>query len=125
MTTSSILVNKFTFCTKHGDELCNLCSVDHRLTNNVQIEDELNNLEDVFEFGLEERQPINVYAHGAVAAISTEESYECEDHREIDCSQCFNWVHIIQQETQEVAELGSWLERRERWSAVGQFELYR
>ncbi|KAF8637224.1 hypothetical protein AX17_002975 [Amanita inopinata Kibby_2008] len=115
MATPQIVVNDFMFCAEHGDEVCYHCCVDHRLTNNVQIEDELNNLEDVFDFGLEERQSINVFAHGAREALNTEDSFSCSKHRDVDCSNCFNWVDIIAKEAHETAEYGSWLERRSGW----------
>jgi len=55
MSASQIIVNSFTFCERHGDEYCQSCGVDHRLTNNAQVADDLSNLEDVFEIGLEVR----------------------------------------------------------------------
>ncbi|KAF8321898.1 hypothetical protein F5887DRAFT_927752 [Amanita rubescens] len=112
MSTSQIIVNSFTFCERHGDEYCQSCGVDHRLANNAQVADDLSNLEDVFEIGLEERQPINVYARGATAIPDTQGSFECILHGAVNCSMCFNWVAIIEKEAHEAAELGSWLERR-------------
>ncbi|KAF8347225.1 hypothetical protein F5887DRAFT_882262 [Amanita rubescens] len=112
MSTSQIIVNSFTFCERHGDEYCQSCGVDHRLANNAQVADDLSNLEDVFEIGLEERQPINVYARGATAIPDTQGSFECILHGAVNCSMCFNWVTIIEKEAHEAAELGSWLERR-------------
>ena len=52
-TAAQITVNAFAFCAKHGDEFCQPCRVDHRLTNNAQVDNELSNLEDIFEIGLE------------------------------------------------------------------------
>ena len=131
MLTLQIIVNSFTFCATHGDEYCQECGVDHRMTNNAQVEDDLSKLEDVFEIGLEvrgnplliaaavvqvtniqERQPINVYARGATAAVGAQGSFECIIHGAADCSICFSWVMIIEKEAREAAELGSWLERR-------------
>ncbi|KAF8690360.1 hypothetical protein AX14_002976, partial [Amanita brunnescens Koide BX004] len=112
MLTLQIIVNSFTFCATHGDEYCQECGVDHRMTNNARVEDDLSKLEDVFEIGLEERQPINVYARGATAAVGAQGSFECIIHGAADCSICFSWVMIIEKEAREAAELGSWLERR-------------
>ena len=53
MTTAHITVNTFVFCAKHGDEYCQSCCIDHRLTNNARVENELSELEDIFEIGLE------------------------------------------------------------------------
>ncbi|EMD42083.1 hypothetical protein CERSUDRAFT_110632 [Gelatoporia subvermispora B] len=66
----NIVVASFMFCKKHGRELCHdfSCISDHRMTNNV-VED----LDNVFQheiertgFSLDDRNPLNVYALGAV-----------------------------------------------------------
>ncbi|TFK73059.1 hypothetical protein BDN72DRAFT_835392 [Pluteus cervinus] len=108
----NIFVNGFTFCLDHGDELCTRCCCDHRMDNNVRIEKELGDVEELFEHEVEVRQPINAYAHGAVAALSTESAYECETHKAVDCLKCFNWVKIIKQEAEDAEEHGRWLGKR-------------
>ena len=61
---------------------------------------------------LQARQPINAYAHGAVAALKTEESYQCEKHQEVDCDTCFDWVAVIKKEAQAAEEAGRWMTKR-------------
>ncbi|KXN86953.1 hypothetical protein AN958_09450 [Leucoagaricus sp. SymC.cos] len=107
-----ITVNRFTFCAKHGDELCQACCCDHRMSNNVKIEDELKDVEEFLETEVEERQPLNAYGLGAVAALHTEESFQCEKHKTVDCSTCFDWISIIKQEAEEVEESGRWMSKR-------------
>lgn len=115
MSGENIVVNDFMFCLDHGDELCNPCCCDHRMANNVRIEDELGDLSEFVAFEVEERRPINVYALGAVAALYTEESYHCDKHKFVDCGTCFNWVSIIKKEAEAAEEGGRWS------SGVGSF----
>ncbi|TFK19474.1 hypothetical protein FA15DRAFT_682937 [Coprinopsis marcescibilis] len=105
----NIVVNDFMFCADHGDEYCHACCCDHRLTNNIRIEDVLQDDSRFdFEHDLEERQSINAYALGAVAAIQTEDSFECEKHSTVDCERCFDWVEIVTKHAEDVEELGRW-----------------
>ncbi|GLB44393.1 hypothetical protein LshimejAT787_1700200 [Lyophyllum shimeji] len=104
----NIIVNDFMFCLDHGDELCHRCFCDHRLTNNIRIEDDLGDLSEFIAFEIEDRHPINVYALGAVAAVHTEESYQCEKHKSIDCKTCFDWVDIVKKEAEATEEGGRW-----------------
>ncbi|TFK36240.1 hypothetical protein BDQ12DRAFT_687074 [Crucibulum laeve] len=114
--TDNIVVKDFMFCAEHGDEYCHKCCCDHRMGNNVRIEDELGDMSEFFEFEVEERQPINAYAHGAVVAVQTEESYECESHRKVDCEKCFDWVAIIKKEAETIEEEGRWPTARRSWT---------
>ncbi|KAF5347271.1 hypothetical protein D9756_009964 [Leucocoprinus leucothites] len=107
-----IVVNQFKFCAKHGDELCQSCCCDHRMSNNVTIEEELGDMSEFLETEVEERQPLNAYALGAVAALHTEESFQCEKHKSVDCSTCFDWISIIKREAEEVEESGRWMGKR-------------
>ncbi|EAU87884.2 hypothetical protein CC1G_01531 [Coprinopsis cinerea okayama7 len=104
-----IVVNDFMFCAEHGDEYCHACCCDHRLTNNIRIEDELEGVEKFdFELDWEDRQSINVYALGAVADITTEDSFQCEKHETVDCKECFNWVEVVKKHAEAVEEFGRW-----------------
>ena len=50
----NIIVNEFMFCSRHGDEYCHRCGVDHRFANNYQIQHELGDiLEEVDFFNLD------------------------------------------------------------------------
>ena len=56
----NIILNDFMFCSRHGHEYCHRCGVDHRFTNNYQIQDELGNiLEEVDFFDLDVRTRCN------------------------------------------------------------------
>lgn len=57
---------------------------------------------------LQERRPFNAYRLGAIfkpsavkvaiSVVHTEDSYQCEIHKAIDCNKCFDWVKFIKQE---------------------------
>ena len=55
MDIAHILVNAFIFCFEHGDEHCRECFCDHRMCNNISVEDELVNITEFFEFEVEVR----------------------------------------------------------------------
>jgi hypothetical protein len=55
MDTPHILVNAFIFCFEHGDEHCRECFCDHRMCNNIRVEDELVNITEFFEYEVEVR----------------------------------------------------------------------
>jgi hypothetical protein len=38
---NNVEINDFMFCAVHGNEYCNHCACDHRMCNNVRIEDQL------------------------------------------------------------------------------------
>ncbi|KAF9447779.1 hypothetical protein P691DRAFT_801831 [Macrolepiota fuliginosa MF-IS2] len=107
-----IIVHEFMFCAAHGDEYCQRCCCDHRMVNNVTIEEELGDMSEFLGFEVEERQPLNAYVLGAVAALHTEESYQCEKHKTVDCSKCFDWTSIIKREAEEAEEGGRWMSKR-------------
>lgn len=147
-----IVVNQFKFCARHGDELCQTCCCDHRMSNNVMIEEELSHVSEFLETEVEvssefrvvifylrtliygavlciltnvlilvlnnigiprkERQPLNAYALGAFAALHTQESFQCENHKTVDCSTCFDWIFLIKREAEEVEESGRWMSKR-------------
>lgn len=44
----NILVNDFMFCAAHGSEFCLVCFCDHRMCNNIRVEDELSNMSELF-----------------------------------------------------------------------------
>ncbi|KAF8636262.1 hypothetical protein AX16_011032 [Volvariella volvacea WC 439] len=127
----TILVNGFMFCSEHGDEYCHLCGCDHRMSNNVKIEEELEDVVEFLDGEVEVRHPINAYAHGALPAVlSTHDAaYECERHRTIDCPACFNWVEAIKKEAEDAEEHGRWMGKRESWKAMqmgeGEMEVLR
>lgn len=123
---NTIAVNDFFFCAEHGSEYCHTCCCDHRLVNNLRIEDELyggDAADDTghydegcssfeFESDLETRHSINAFALGAQPNLLTPHSFQCEAHRVNDCKQCFNWVEIVKKGVEAAAsEFGEGL----RW----------
>lgn len=82
------------------------------MSNNVTIEEELGDVSEFLETEVEERQPLNAYALGAVAALHTQESFQCEKHKTVDCSACFDWLSLIKREAEEVEESGRWMSKR-------------
>ncbi|GLB44394.1 hypothetical protein LshimejAT787_1700210 [Lyophyllum shimeji] len=90
-----IVVNQFTFCFEHGNELCFACNRDYRSTNNSnsrlrqRLSEKLGHtFEVVYGFDLEERQSINVYAFGVTKAThhrGPRASGSCPDHSKVDC----------------------------------------
>ncbi|KAF7759838.1 hypothetical protein Agabi119p4_11533 [Agaricus bisporus var. burnettii] len=88
------------------------CCCDHRMSNNVTIEEELGHICEFLDCEVEERQPLNAYGQGAIEALHTEESFQCEEHKEVDCKQCFDWVAIIKREAKEREESGRWMSKR-------------
>lgn len=139
-----ITVNQFTFCAEHGDEYCQACCCDHRMSNNVKIDAELHEISEFLDGEVEvstrvpqllcqllclldhviaasnhlyscpqqQRHPLNAFARGAVPAIHTEESFQCEKHKTVDCPGCFDWTLIIKQEAKEADEGGRWMSKR-------------
>jgi len=106
-----IVVNLFTFCFEHGNELCFVCNRDYRSTNNFngnlhrRLSEKLGNaFEVMYGFDLEGRQPINVYAYGVTKAThhrGPRASGSCPDHSKLDCGKCFDWVRLVGSEVTE------------------------
>lgn len=51
----NIIVNDFMFCRDHGFEYCYRCCCDHRMCNNVRVEDELGGIAEATGFDYEVR----------------------------------------------------------------------
>ena len=77
------------------------------MDNNLHLESEWPGVE-FPDFELEERNSLNVYDLGAEPALLTEDSYQCEHHKRVDCKQCFDWVKVIEQEVRVAEERGRW-----------------
>ncbi|KAH9821047.1 hypothetical protein DFH28DRAFT_883865 [Melampsora americana] len=101
----NVVINEFMFCNLHGKELCFECLVDHRLGNNLMIEEELIKsimASDWILSFLKDRKSIEVYKLGATPLIpnnplnqNSDLLYQCLNHQTINCSICFAWVKII------------------------------
>ncbi|EGG01707.1 uncharacterized protein MELLADRAFT_110827 [Melampsora larici-populina 98AG31] len=101
----NIIINEFMFCNSHGKETCQECLVDHRLGNNLILEDDL--IQSIMSFDWVDRKPIEVYKLGVTPLIpnnpvqstihQTQDTtlYQCLNHQTINCSICFNWIQII------------------------------
>lgn len=64
---------------------------------------------------VQDRDSINAYHHGAVATTPNETPVECENHKAVDCKECFNWVKFIRKDALEELHRKSWLEKRKKW----------
>ncbi|KAF8154161.1 hypothetical protein B0H34DRAFT_661959 [Crassisporium funariophilum] len=111
-----LVVNNFGFCVDHGDEFCPQCCCDHRQTNNYQIGDRLQEFSDISGYDVDDRDPINVYVHGATA-VKKKKDYigKCSVHNKVDCGTCFNWAGLIINEAKAGEAQGKWMKKREKY----------
>lgn len=58
-----IIVNEFKFCAQHGDEYCQTCCCDHRMSNNVTIEEELGHICEFLDCEVEVSMEIHSFMH--------------------------------------------------------------
>lgn len=88
----TVTINGFMFCAPHGLEYCHRCFSDYRGTNNVSIEDildeKLTEEELDFKWEGEDREPISIAYQWTLVAKGTP---GCIEHEKIACQQCFNW----------------------------------
>ncbi|KAI8089934.1 uncharacterized protein BX664DRAFT_298014 [Halteromyces radiatus] len=97
----TVTLNGFSFCARHGLELCHKCPTDNRMMNNTSIEDLLT--EKVSEEELEkkwkgdDREPFTV-TNQWVRVGSGKPG--CIAHKEVACPECFNWGEKILSEIQ-------------------------
>ncbi|KAF9471248.1 hypothetical protein BDN70DRAFT_820244 [Pholiota conissans] len=110
-----IQVNGFVFCENHGDEWCHKCCYDHRMTNNIQIEDDLQDINDSMAYDIDDRGSFNVYAYGAVSAENKKNKFQCREHDKIDCKTCFDWIGFIKQQAKDAAGQEKWLTKRRKY----------
>ncbi|KAI9323092.1 hypothetical protein BX666DRAFT_6301 [Dichotomocladium elegans] len=88
----NVTLNGFSFCTRHGLEVCTKCPTDNRGMNNMSIEDMLH--EKVDEAILEQkwkgedREPFSV-THMWTRLSNGKPG--CQAHKEVGCNECFNW----------------------------------
>ncbi|KAG6818853.1 hypothetical protein H0H93_000968 [Arthromyces matolae] len=64
------------------------------MCNNIRIESELDGVFEKTGYDVEERNPFSVYGLGAVQGPK-KDTYQCRQHKKIDCEKCFDWVKII------------------------------
>lgn len=91
-----VFINGWIFCI-HGLEHCHRCTVDHRLSNSIQIEDELTEAEteaitDYGIMGLEDRPAISVAGKWKVLPNGTT---ACLEHSKVGCIACFNFKQQV------------------------------
>ncbi|KAJ3777401.1 hypothetical protein FB446DRAFT_681134 [Lentinula raphanica] len=94
-----VYAGSFVFCREHGCEFCNECFCDHRLTNNVQIMDELQAAFPSYsEAQFMDRPTISyVYDKGVERTprkLLGSLKCECKKHHVLDCSTCFDWAAV-------------------------------
>lgn len=117
-----LTVNDFVFCLDHGFEHCNHCYMDHRMTNNFQIEDELKqrlgrDVDDMvrqiqplhfrpgnshmcWKSQSQTRPPLNALDYGTMSKKGKESKVECTRHKRADCTTCFDWVKLLEAKMQ-------------------------
>ncbi|KAL0088173.1 hypothetical protein J3Q64DRAFT_1724390 [Phycomyces blakesleeanus] len=92
----SVTLNGFSFCTRHGLELCYRCPTDNRACNNIMVMDMLHEQvsEDILEEKWEgdERSPFTVALQWTRLPSGKP---GCVIHRTVGCKQCFNWEEKI------------------------------
>ncbi|CDS05002.1 hypothetical protein LRAMOSA07532 [Lichtheimia ramosa] len=88
----NVTLNGFSFCARHGLEVCTKCPTDNRGINNMSVEDMLH--EKVDQAVLEkkwkgdDREPFSV-AHQWTRLSNGKPG--CMTHKEVACPECFNW----------------------------------
>ncbi|KIY73334.1 hypothetical protein CYLTODRAFT_365815 [Cylindrobasidium torrendii FP15055 ss-10] len=86
------------FCKAHGNEFCNHCCCDHRMCNNILIQDEYPQSHLKLS---DDRTPIsNIWGlcgpvKLGVSPQDGEDIYGCKTHKLEECRECFNWVEIM------------------------------
>ncbi|KAI9031882.1 hypothetical protein CLU79DRAFT_730545 [Phycomyces nitens] len=87
----TVMINGFSFCNRHGKEVCERCPTDNRYCNNETVNDML--LEKLSEEELttkwkgDERDPFDI-SHKWVRYNGKP---ACTAHRLVGCNDCFNW----------------------------------
>ncbi|KAI9209219.1 uncharacterized protein BJ171DRAFT_485777 [Polychytrium aggregatum] len=91
---ATIFANGFAFCFPHGQEWCHLCCVDHRLTNNVIMEDDLTpeQHEEVQDGGGDDRPSVSIYGKFQVLP---DDRISCTIHEVVGCKFCFDFPKIV------------------------------
>ncbi|KAJ8076759.1 hypothetical protein AAF712_000381 [Marasmius tenuissimus] len=106
----NIVINGFMFCEPHGSEYCHSCSCDHRMCNNIRIEEELAQaFPGISEEKLLDRPPLANVIKGKATRSKKKDSngdtlYECVTHQKVDCDVCFNWGKHVVDQFQRVAK---------------------
>ncbi|KAI8473701.1 MAG: hypothetical protein J3K34DRAFT_410279 [Monoraphidium minutum] len=81
------------FCGAHGLEHCHRCTVDHRMTNNVRLENEVTEaeMEKITDYGLNSldgRPPLSV---GGKFKALPGSAPACVAHSKVGCAACFDF----------------------------------
>lgn len=110
-----VTLNGFSFCTRHGLEVCGKCPTDNRGMNNMTVEDLLHEKisEDVLErkWKGDDREPFSV-THQWTRLSSGKPG--CMTHKEVGCQECFNWGEKLLSEMQGGAKRAARKARRSR-----------
>ncbi|KAI9312388.1 hypothetical protein BX666DRAFT_1987027 [Dichotomocladium elegans] len=88
----TVTLNGFSFCTRHGLEVCEKCPTDNRGANNMMVEDVLHDKVDEEVLNTkwkgDDREPFSV-AHMWTKLSNGKPG--CIAHKEVGCQECFNW----------------------------------
>ncbi|CAO3588045.1 unnamed protein product [Absidia cylindrospora] len=96
-----VTLNGFSFCTRHGLEICEKCPIDSISDNNNTIEELLT--EKLSEEELEKkwkgdsRSPFTVTKQWTRVGSGKP---GCMEHKQVACTECFNWGDKILSEIQ-------------------------
>ncbi|KAF5337902.1 hypothetical protein D9758_013096 [Tetrapyrgos nigripes] len=106
---NNIVVNDFMFCANHGSEVCYACFCDHRMTNNIRIEEELARaFPGKTEEELLDRPPVAVSLKDIVFSGELDrdgdERFMCKKHKTVDCNTCFDWKALATKHTKDMGK---------------------
>ncbi|KZV93264.1 ribonuclease H-like protein [Exidia glandulosa HHB12029] len=100
----NVLVRDFMFCDDHGQEWCGRCCCDHRMCNNIRIEEYVDEYTDedmaieAREAIADDRPPLSLHLYGLPTNRRDEENeriWVCREHGVDSCSTCFDFVCIV------------------------------
>ncbi|EJD46380.1 hypothetical protein AURDEDRAFT_63349, partial [Auricularia subglabra TFB-10046 SS5] len=86
----NFVVRDFMFCDDHGSEYCAYCGCDHRLCNNVRLEEYVEQYNDQ-DLAIEAIEALDS-ASGHSCARDGEPIFKCYEHKTDDCNVCFDFV---------------------------------
>ncbi|KAK1230931.1 hypothetical protein PQX77_005962 [Marasmius sp. AFHP31] len=104
----NVVINGFMFCEPHGSEYCHSCGCDHRMCNNIRIEEELvQAFPGISEEKLLARPPLANVIEGKATRSKDSNGdtlYRCVTHQKVDCDVCFDWGKHVVDQFQRVAK---------------------
>ncbi|KAI8067779.1 hypothetical protein BC940DRAFT_300455 [Gongronella butleri] len=113
-----VTLNGFSFCARHGLELCGKCPTDNRMINNMNIEglleEKLTAEEREAKWKGDDREPFVVT--GLWTKVGSGKP-GCLAHKEVACNECFNWGDKILSDIQGGKKRAARRARKEKKTA--------